>query len=601
MKSLAQRKGGITYLATVVIYFAFTLYTAHHTLYLQDLVLVSAVFSILALSLDLVAGITGLYSLGHAGLFAIGAYSTTILNGKYGWNIFETLPVAVILVGLTGVVLGTLSLRVSGLYFAITTFIFTLVIVVVISDSTFFGGLQGLAGPIFPDLPSWLSFIGQPVTWIASIGLFGTVVVIWSIRNSRFYPILLAIRDAEPFAASAGVSTSVMKVAIFGLSSALAGFAGWIFSFLGFISPGQFGWTVSVNIMVMVILGGINTKVGPIVGAIFVSVFPVVVSMNPFWQEVLFGCIFVFVIVVLPQGFMGVVGNLARRFKKSQTLGLIESHPTSSMADQSHWTNNKKFGTDVLALDCKNITFGYVEGSLALNKVNLTVKRGNIHGLIGPNGSGKSTLVNLISGQLSPNSGTIEMNGKFIENLKAKDRSSLGLMRTFQTAVLVKEISVRDNVILGLYSRVPRIATRSALWPFLPSARKDAKNMNAFAAGALKETGLDDKWVHMRIADVPHGIEQLTQLAAACIGKPTVLVLDEPLAGLSTGEVAKVAKILSNLKSAGVTIILVEHQTKFIFEMCDEITVLAAGELVKTGSASEVKSDNRVREVYLGK
>jgi len=96
MKSLAQRKVGITYLATVFIYFAFTLYTAHHTLYLQDLVLVSAVFSILALSLDLVAGITGLYSLGHAGLFAIGAYSTTILNGKYGWNIFETLPVLVI-------------------------------------------------------------------------------------------------------------------------------------------------------------------------------------------------------------------------------------------------------------------------------------------------------------------------------------------------------------------------------------------------------------------------------------------------------------------------------------------------------------------------
>jgi branched-chain amino acid transport system permease protein len=601
MKTRRFTKLALAYYFPMAIYFAFTLFTAHHTLYLQDLFLVSAVFSILALSLDMAAGITGLYSLGHAGLFAIGAYASTLLNGKYGWNVFETLPTSILVAGFVGIILGTLSLRVSGLYFAITTFIFTLVVVVIISDSTFFGGLQGLAGPLFPELPSWLTFIGQPVTWIASIGLFGTIFIIWNIRVSPFYSVLLAIRDAEPFASSVGVPTSVRKVAIFGLSSSLAGLAGWTFSFLGFISPGQFGWTVSVNIMVMVILGGINTKVGPIVGAIFVSVFPVVVSMNPFWQEVLFGCIFVFVIVIFPKGFMGLVGNLLQKFRKVEAQSMIVADSMTEILDESSWNSHSEFEASDIALDCKNISFSYIPGNLVLSNVSLHVKRGTIHGLIGPNGSGKSTLVNLISGQISPTAGSILANGKCIENLKAHDRAELGIMRTFQSAVLVKEISAVENVTLGLYSRVPKIATRSALWSILPAARRDRQKMKSYASRALKDSGLEDRWGAMKIADVPHGIEQLTQLAAATIGKPSILVLDEPLAGLSTGEVAKVSKILTELKALGVTIILVEHQTKFIFEVCDEITVLAAGELIKTGNASEIKSDSRVREVYLGK
>ncbi|HEX7405049.1 MAG TPA: ATP-binding cassette domain-containing protein [Candidatus Nanopelagicaceae bacterium] len=588
------------YTLLIVAYLSVTLGIAHHTLYLQDLVLVAAVFAILALSLDLVAGVTGLYSLGHAGLFAIGAYGSTLLNSKLGWNIFLVLPICIIGVGLIGIILGSLSLRVSGLYFAITTFIFTLVVVVVISDSNFTGGLQGIAGPAFPDLPSWLRFIGEPVTWMASLGLLGTITVIWSIRNSKFYPVLLAIRDAEPFAAAAGVRTSVMKVAIFGLSSALAGLAGWIFSFLGFISPGQFGWTVSVNILVMVILGGINTKMGPIIGAIFVSVFPVIVNINPFWQEVLFGIIFVFVIVVFPEGFMGIISGLGRRLRKNKTFAASRVESSRNLEDEKKWHLPKVDNSTEDALICKNITFGYISGTLALKNVDFVVRRGTIHGLIGPNGSGKSTLVNLISGQISPIIGSIEVNGQMVGNLPAHQRSRRGLMRTFQTAVLIKELSVKENVALGLYSRVPRIATRGALWPMIPSARRDGKKMDSYALASLAQSGLEENWSSRRIADVPHGVEQLTQLAAAFVGKPSILILDEPLAGLSSGEIEKVSNILLHLKASGVTIVVVEHQTKFIFDVCDEVTVLAAGELIKTGKAQEVRADVRVREVYLG-
>ncbi len=281
----------------LVAYLVGTGVLAHSSSYEQGLLLVAAVYSILALSLDLVAGATGLYSLGHAGLFAIGAYGTTILSTHYGWNIFLALPVTVLAVGLVGVVIGALSLRVSGLYFAITTLIFTIIVNVLISDLNITGGYTGLASPPFPNFPHALSFVGSSLAWAVCGALLITVTLIWSIRSSALYPALLAIRDSEPFASSVGVRTSVTRVVIFSLSAALAGLAGWTFSFLGFITPGQFDSTAAVNILVMVILGGMNTRTGPIFGAVFISLFPTVVSMNPLWQEILFGSIFLFVIV----------------------------------------------------------------------------------------------------------------------------------------------------------------------------------------------------------------------------------------------------------------------------------------------------------------
>jgi len=620
-----RARGGarsVLWAGALVAYLAGTGLLAHSSSYEQGLLLVAAVYSILALSLDLVAGATGLYSLGHAGLFAIGAYGTTILSTHYGWNIFLALPVTVLAVGLMGVVIGALSLRVSGLYFAITTLIFTIIVNVLISDLNITGGYTGLASPPFPNFPHALSFLGSSLAWAVCGALLVTVTLIWSIRSSALYPALLAIRDSEPFASSVGVRTSFTRVGIFSLSSALAGLAGWTFSFLGFITPGQFDSTAAVNILVMVILGGMNTRTGPIFGAVFISLFPTVVSMNPLWQEILFGSIFLFVIVFFPEGFVGLLARAGRWLRtkwRSQHGGSLLV--TAGTKNANGWVpaGNGTRGTKVaaavqghadgptaalqlprVALEARGITFSYTKGVKALDNVDFVVERGTIHGLIGPNGSGKSTLVNLLSGELSPQQGTISVNGERIEQKPAWQRPGLGLMRTFQTAGMVKELTTRDNVALGLFSQFHFIEARSVIWPMLPSARRDSRRMTAVASMSLSAVGLGEPWSSSRLADVPHGIEQLTQLAAACASQPSILVLDEPLAGLSAGEVDEVATIARRLKAQGVTIIVVEHQTRFIFEVCDAVTVLAAGELVKAGSAAEVRSDDRVREVYLG-
>ncbi|HEY4164818.1 MAG TPA: ATP-binding cassette domain-containing protein [Dongiaceae bacterium] len=584
-------------------YLAFTFFVAQSDLSVQSLVLVAAVFSILAISLDLVAGMLGLYSLGQGGFFAIGAYLTTIVATNYEVNVFLLLPVVLIATGLSGVLIGAMSLRVSGLYFAITTFVFTLVLTVLATDLSITGGLQGLLGPALPDFPDSLAWLGTPVAWCVLLALLVAIALVWNFRRSPLYPVLLSIRDAEPFAEAAGIRTSVIKVGVFGLSAAMAGSAGWLFSFLGVVSPGQFDWAVSLNILVMVLVGGINTTLGPIVGAMFVTMFPAVVNIDPWLQEILYGALSIFAITVFPEGVVGLVKRrLAPLFKASAAAPTAreEVNPLQPHVSRAE-TPSTRFGGSVgePIVECRGIVFGYGQGPKVLRNVDLVVKRGHIHGLIGPNGSGKSTLANIIAGRLRPHAGTTHVKGVLVDKLAPSQRAGLGLRRTFQAAQLVRELPTSRNVLVGLYSLVPGIVRRAAFWPLLPSAHRDGAAMQSRAEEALRAVGAG-RWVGNRVGDVPHGIEQLTQLASVRVANPEIIVLDEPATGLSMSEVDHLAHLLGELKAQGVTMIIIEHQTRFLFPLCDQITVLNAGEVVLTSTADEVRANPVVRQIYLG-
>jgi branched-chain amino acid transport system permease protein len=392
-----------------------------------------------------------------------------------------------------------------------------------------------------------------------------------------------------------------------------------MFSFQGIVSPSQFSWQVSVNVLVMVILGGMNTTIGPIIGAAFITIFPSQVNINPFWQEVLFGALFVAVIVLFPSGFVGLLKLIARQVTQRVGLGAPaapafgEQQPgivdTAAVEAAAH--EGEQHAEDVpfdastddqggaAAIACRDIVFRYGNGPVVLQNVDFTVRQGTIHGLIGPNGSGKSTLVDVISGRLKPASGTVEIEGARVERDGVTTRVHHGVSRTFQSAVLVHELPARKNVEVGLYTRIPRLAPRSLVWPALPSAWRDRKRIRTSVDESLEFVGAQG-WGSVRIADAPHGVEQLTQLAAACAWGPRTLILDEPLAGLSPSEVEHAAAILAKLKASGVSIVLIEHQPRFVFALCDEVTVLAAGEVVASGPAAEVRENEQVRKVYLG-
>jgi branched-chain amino acid transport system permease protein len=586
-------------------YLAATAYVAQADLGVRSLILVAAVFSILAISLDLVAGMLGLYSLGQGGFFAIGAYLTTIIVNELDWNVFLMLFVVLAAASGAGLAVGAISLRVSGLYFAITSFIFTLVLTVLATDLKITGGLQGLLGPAFPDFPDALAWLGAPVAWCVMLGLLLCVGIVWSIRRSPLYPVLLSIRDAERFAEAAGVRTSLIKIGVFGVSAAMAGGAGWLFSFLGVVSPGQFDWSVSLNILVMVLIGGINTTVGPVIGAAFVSMFPSLVNINPWLQEMVYGALSILAVTLLPGGVMSLlklsrparatpeVDNAAAEAEAEEP---IEASLFRRLAGDKHGKSNT--GPEY-AVECRNIGFGYPNGPPVLRDVSLEVRRGHIHGLIGPNGSGKSTLANVIAGRLQPHAGTVLINGVRVDGAPPRKRAKLGMRRTFQAAELVRELTPGQNVMVGLFDSKPRIVERAAIWPLLPSARRDTAWMEGRSRDALQMVGAGS-WVERKIGDVPHGVEQLTQLASVCVAAPDIILLDEPATGLSAREVDHLADILAHLKGQGVTMIIIEHQTRFLFPLCDQVTVLNAGEIIFTGTADAVRADPVVRQVYLG-
>jgi branched-chain amino acid transport system permease protein len=615
------RRIGVGVLVAAV-YVGITWFIARSDINIQGLALVAAVFGMLALSLDLVAGTLGLYSLGVGGFFAIGAYSTTLLATNLGINVFLLLPLMIVVTGGFGLVIGAASLRVSGLYFAITTFIFTLVITVLTTDLQVTNGMQGLLGPDFPAFPDALAPLGSSIAWAVMLALFVTTFMVWSIRRSPLYPVLLAIRDAEPFAEAAGVRAAPIKIGVFAFSAAIVGCGGWLFCFLGVVSPSQFSWSVSLNVLVMVLLGGINTTFGPLIGAAFVSMFPVIVSINPWLQEIVYGAISILAITVFPEGVVGLAKRAAAASARARAAEAGQTDMGEAAIERLDAAGEAAVGADQpaplahshkaetavaselsaageIAIECCNITFGYQTGPRVLHNVSIAIKRGHIHGLIGPNGSGKSTLANIIAGRLRPAAGTVTIKGRRVERQRPPDRARLGLRRTFQAAELVGELTTRDNVLVGAYSLVPGIARRAVVWPLMQSARRDLSWMEGRAATALGMVGAAD-WAGRKIGDVPHGVEQLTQLASVCVADPDIIVLDEPATGLSAREVEHLGNVLEDLKARGITMIIIEHQTRFLFPLCDQVTVLNAGEVILTGSADEVRAHPVVRKVYLG-
>lgn len=615
----------------IALYVAIVVVIAHGSLYIQGLLLVAAVFGVLALGQDMSMGMLGLYSLGQAGLFAIGAYLTAILANKYDVNVALLLLVSVVACGVVGALLGWLSLRVSGLYFAITTLIFTIVLTSLAEQIPITGEYSGLQGPNFPTFPGAVGrILGTGQVWIVMGVLAVALVLVVAVRKSPFFVAMLATRNSETAAEAAGVPTRRTKVWVFSLAAVLSGAAGWAFSSLGFISPGQFTWSVSVNILIMVLLGGINTVFGPLIGAAFISIFPAYVKMTGLLEEVLFGGILLAVVVASPDGVLGIVrrgvariGLLGERWRPTTRAGseaddsaiarvASTGEPLAgerraanqrAIEDRSHvhvQAIEEETERVESAITCRGIKYRYSTGKLyALGGVDVEIPQGRIHGLIGANGSGKSTLVDVIAGRRIPEEGRILIRGRDVTGLPARSRPGLGIMRTFQHAQLVEELTLIDNVLLGFYHDIRLVATRAFVWPLLPGGRGEMEMLRERARIHLEQVGLR-RWSDRRAADAPHGVIQLAQLAMVLAAGADIVLLDEPLAGLSSSEVAKVAELLNEMRSSGKTIVLIEHQVRALAELADDVTVLDAGLVVIEGPADVTLRSPEVREVYLG-
>lgn len=534
------------------------------------------IYAIFTAGLEFVMGRAGQVSLGHGGFFAVGAYCEGVLQTQHGISAWPALLIAVVIGGLLGLVVGLPALRVKGPYLAVVTIGFALTVqalLMVVPRWT--NGASGIAGTAYlPSIGLGGGALGSyyGAVLILVICLIGLTLLSWG----RVGLTLNAICDSVTLARASGVSVATTKLCMFAVSAAVASASGAVFGTLGFISPDTFSLQLSIFPVVALVLGGLGTLAGPVIGAFALYGFDQVTSKTPQGSALMYGVLLMVVPLLLPKGIAGLLSGFWRRLVPTTwPPGLAVSRvPRDAPVAEARLE-----GT---SLEVRGLSrhFGSVR---AVEDVSISVAPGEVVGLVGPNGSGKSTLLNMMSGYYTPTVGQVFVDGEDITSLPLHRRVRRGVLPAFQTAQLMDTRSVRENLAVGALgsSRWGRGASREELESVL--RQLDESLPLGAAAGTL-----------------PEGTRKIVELGRTLMARPRLLLLDEPTSGLSLQEVERVVAIIASVRQLGVTILLADHNFEFLGRVCDRLIVLEGGRLLAEGSAEELRQDERVVTAYLG-
>jgi len=539
--------------------------------------------AIVAAGLNVLAGFAGQISLGHAGFYALGAYGAALAATGLGWPLWASVPVGMVAAAIVGAAVGAAALRVSGPYLAMVTIAFGIIVEHVLMEWV---SLTGGPGGIF-NIPKLA--VGGSYWLIAA----ATAVTLWltaNLRASAWGRALLAVKSSEVAAEALGISAYLARTTAFTISAALAGLAGGLFAILnGYISPDSFTLQTSIVFLLALLFGGLGSVAGPLVGGVALTLLPELLTGLADYRLILYGSLLLISIYGLPTGVVGAVRSRARRHAP---------HPALSPETRGREAPPQGKGGDAAALlevEGLGVSFG---GVVALSGVTLTVPSNGITAVIGPNGAGKTTLINLITGYYRPDAGQIRLAGEPIAGHPPYAVARRGVARTFQTAQPFDDLSVVENVMIGVAGA--RLGHLGGALLHGPGTSRRERALRARALALLDAVGLAPR-AEEPAASLPAGLRRGLEIARALATEPRLLLLDEPAAGLSPTEIADLAARLTALRSrGGPAIVLVEHHMDLVMAISDRISVLDYGRVIAAGAPAAVRENPMVIEAYLG-
>ena len=564
--------------------------------YAIHVVNIALVFALLAIGMGLAMGIAGQINLAQIAFFGVSAYATAILTTHSGLGFWPAALLALLASAVIGLLVGIPALRMQSHYLGIVTLGLALGFINWATNAEIAGGAEGISAiPVPPmfgiDLSSEYLYYYLEVVVFAVALLFGLFVVRTGLGRR-----MMAMRDDPLAAGSVGAEIPLLRMTAFMLSSVFGGLAGILYAgLIRYVAPDTFSIANMFLLLAMVVIGGRQSLVGCVVGAVGLTLIREQLVDYPTYAQLGFGTVVVLMVVFAPTGLAGIPARvkavLDRRRGRAADRATLRPFQPYESTEPAEVT-----GDETPVLEVREVA-KHFRGLKALKDVSLTVQRGEIRGIVGPNGSGKTTLFNVISGFYKASGGKVVLDGRVVSGARPYRLSMLGVARTFQNLRLFGELSVRDNLLVSLDRSRTFAMWRYVLWPV--GVWRHEHRLHRQADALLERFGLTE-FAAAAPGALPYGIQRRIEIARAMAADPRLLLLDEPAAGLNGEEVRQLAEIVRSIRDSGVTVVLIEHNMGLVMSLCERVTVLSGGTIIAEGTPAQVAADHAVIEAYLG-